>query len=68
MCNVQSVNDVILAISQQMRSFGASLLNAHRFDEYLQVNVDQFGRMRPLAPYFSHLSLFAEGSSLVDIF
>ena len=43
-------------------------INAHRFDEYLRVNVDQFGQMWPSAPYFSHLSLFAEGGSLVDIF
>ena len=42
-----------------------SSINAHRFDEYLRVNVDQFGRMRPLAPYFSHLALFAEGGTLV---
>ena len=31
-------------------------------------SVDQFGRMRPSAPYFSYLSLFAEGGTLVDMF
>ena len=45
-----------------------SNINAHRFNEYLRVNVYQFGRMRPSASYFSHISLFAEGGTLVDIF
>ena len=45
-----------------------SNINAHRFDEYLLVKVDQFARMQPSAPYFSHLLLFAEVGILVDIF
>ena len=39
-----------------------------RFNKYLWANVDQFHRMWPSAPYFSHQSLFVEGGTLIDMF
>ena len=43
-----STNDVIACTVDKFTQI------QYRFDEYLRANVDQFGRMRPSAPYFSH--------------